>query len=94
MTTGDLTENSPRFQLQPFTNDQGDIEVLAFNIMGFRFVLLLEAQDFAKYPFLREAKYRPGRIVVSYPSSTNWLTMSWDDDEAHESLTVRWTGKS
>jgi len=84
MNTGDLTENHPRFQFQPLTNDQDDIEALALNILGVRFVLLLEPQDVGKYPFLREAKYRPGRIVISHPSSTNWITMSWDDGKAHE----------
>jgi hypothetical protein len=89
MNTGDLTENHPRFQLQPLTNDQDDIEALALNILGLRFVLLLETPDIGKYPFLREAKYRPGRIIISYPSATNWVTMSWDDGKAHEPLTVQ-----
>jgi hypothetical protein len=39
---------------------------------------------------LREAKYRPGRIIISYPTSTNWITMSWDDGKAHDHLTVQW----
>jgi hypothetical protein len=77
MNTGEMTQNHPGFQLQPFTNDQGEIEVLGFNILGFRFVLILEALDVAKYLFFREAKYRPGRIEISYPASTNWVTMSW-----------------
>jgi hypothetical protein len=89
MNTGEMTQNQPRFQLQPFTNDQGEIEVLGFNILGFRFVLILEALDVAKYPFLREAKYRPGRIEISYPASTNWVTMSWEDGKVHETLTVK-----
>ena len=45
MDAGDVTENNPRFQFQPLTNEHDDIEALAINIMGFRFVLLLEAQD-------------------------------------------------
>ena len=90
MNTGDVTENHSRFQLQPFTNDQGEIEVLALNILGLRFVLLLEPLDVGKYPFLREARYRPDRIEISYPSSTNWVTMSWEDGKAHaETLTVK-----
>jgi hypothetical protein len=89
MNTGDTTVNHPRFQFQPLTNDQGDIEAMALNILGLRFVLLLEPPDVDKYPFLREAKYRPGRIVISYSSSTNWLTMSWDDGKAHEPLMVQ-----
>ena len=90
MNTGDMTVNHPRFQLQPLTNDQDEIEALVLNILGLRFVLLLEVPDVDKYPFLREAKYRPGRIVISYPSCTNWVTMSWDDGTAHETLTVQW----
>jgi hypothetical protein len=90
MNTGELTENHPRFQLQPFTNHQGEIEILAINILGLRFVLMLEPTDIGKYPFLRDAKYRPGRIEISYPSSTNWVTMSWADGKAyHETLMVK-----
>jgi hypothetical protein len=89
MNTGDMTVNHPRFQLQPLTNDQDDIEALVLSILGLRFALLLETPDEGKYPFLREAKYRPGRIVISYPSSTKWVTMSWDDGTAHQHLTVQ-----
>jgi hypothetical protein len=90
MKTGELTENHSRFQLQPFTNDQGEIEVLALNILGLRFVLILEPLGIGKYPFLRDAKFRPGRIEISYPSATNWLTMSWADGKTHrENLTVK-----
>lgn len=90
MSAGDLTENTSRFQLQPLTNEHDDIEALAVNIMGFRFVLLLDAHDMTKYPFLRGAKYRPGRIQISYPTSTSWVTLSWEDRKAHETLTVQW----
>ncbi|MBI5323065.1 MAG: hypothetical protein HZB49_26855 [Bradyrhizobium sp.] len=89
MNTGDRTFNHTRFQLQPLTNAQEDIEALALNILGLGFVLLLEPLDESKYPFLRGARYRPGRIVISYPTSTNWLTMSWDDGRAHEPLTMQ-----
>jgi hypothetical protein len=90
MNAGDLTENTARFQFQPLTNEHDDIEALAFNIMGFRFVLLLDAHDLTKYPFLSGAKYRPGRIEISYPTSTSWVTLSWEDNKAHETLTVKW----
>lgn len=90
MKTGDLTENSARFQLRPLTNEHDDIEALVFNVMGFRFVLLLEALDIAKYPFLSGAKYRPNRIVISYPTSTSWVTLSWEDNNVHEQLSVQW----
>ena len=90
MSTGDLTESTLRFQLQPLTNEHDDIEALAINIIGFRFVLLLEACDLNKYPFLSGAKYRPGRIVISYPTSTSWVTLSWADNTVHEILTVQW----
>lgn len=89
MNTGDMTVNHTRFQFQPLTNDQDDIEALVVNILGLRFVLLLQPRDVEKYPFLRQARYRPGRIVISYPSSTNWVTMSWDDDKTHEPLKVQ-----
>ena len=90
MNVGDLTENSARFQIQPLTNERDDIEALAFNIMGFRFVLLLEGHDPTKHPFLTGAKYRPGRIEISHPTSTSWITLSWEDNMAHELLTVQW----
>jgi len=89
MNTGDRTLNPPRFQLQPLTNAEEDVEALALNILGLSFVLLLEPLDESKYPFLRGARYRPGRIVISYPASTNWLTLSWDDGRVHESLTMQ-----
>jgi len=89
MNPGDRTTNHPRFQLQPLTNGQEDIEALALNILGLSFVLLLEPLDEIKYPFLRGATFRPGRVVISYPSSTNWITMSWDDSKTHEVLTVQ-----
>ena len=93
MNTGDMTENMPRFQFQPLTNDDDEIEALAFNIMGFRFVLLFEAPDLGRYPFLRGARYRPSRFLIAYPASTNWLTLSWEDDKPHEALTVQWVRK-
>lgn len=90
MDTGDLTENTARFQFQPLTSSQDDIEALAINIMGFRFLLFLEAPERANNPLLREAKFRPGRIVISYPNSTSWVTLSWEDDRVHDPLTVQW----
>jgi len=45
--------------------------------------------DVDKYPFLRGAKYRPVRIIISYSTSTSWLTMSCEDGRAHEALTVQ-----
>jgi hypothetical protein len=89
MNTDDKTINRPRFQLQPLMNTQDDIQALALNILGLGFALLLEPPDESKYPFLKGARYRPGKIVISYPSSTNWLTLSWDDGKSHEALTVQ-----
>lgn len=90
MNTGDMTENTPRFQFQPFTDEHDDIDALAINIMGFCFVLLLETPDLSKYPFLTGARYRPSRFLISYPKSTNWVTLSWEDDKKHEELTLKW----
>ena len=89
MNTGDRTTNHSRFQLQPLTNAQDDIEAIGINILGLGFVLLLETPDESKFPNLRAARYRPERIVISYPSSTNWVTLSWDDGRAHDALTVQ-----
>ena len=38
MDAGEMTQNQPRFQLQPLTNAQGEIEVPGFNVLGLRFV--------------------------------------------------------
>lgn len=89
MNTGDRTLNHSRLQLQPLTNANDDIEALGLNILGLGFALLLEPPDESKFPNLRKASYRPSRIVISYPSSTNWVTLSWDDAKAHEALTVQ-----
>jgi hypothetical protein len=94
MNTGDTTEDTPRFQFQPFTNERDDIEALAVNILGLHFLLILEVPDLIKYPGLRNAKYRPGRIVISHPRSTNWVTLSWGDGKPHEALTVNWIAQT
>jgi hypothetical protein len=94
MNSGDLTENTARFQFQPFTNDQDEIEALGVNIMGFRFVLLFTAPDLNRYAFLHGSKSRPARFVISYPNSENWLTMSWDDCNTHDVMTLQWVRNS
>jgi hypothetical protein len=68
---------------------KGEIESLGIAILGLRFVLTLEPANLDKHPFLQGARYRPGRIEVSYPSSTNWITMSWDGKRERENLTVK-----
>lgn len=89
MTTGDLATNHSRFQFQPLTNARDEVEGMALNILGISFVLLLAPMDMEKYPFLRGAKYRPARIVISVPGkAAHWLTMSWDDEKRHEELTM------
>jgi hypothetical protein len=89
MNTGDTSINEPRFKLQPLTNDREEIEALELSILGLRFVLLLGSPDEGKHIFLRGAKYRPGRIVISSPKSNNWLTISWSDRKVHEPLTMQ-----
>jgi hypothetical protein len=42
MIPGALMENHNRFQLQPYTNQDGEISGLGVNIMGLSFVLMLE----------------------------------------------------
>jgi hypothetical protein len=89
MSTGDKTINRPRFQLQPLMNAEDDIEALALNILGLGFALFLEPPAESKYLSLQGARYRPSKIIISYPSSTNWLTLSWEDGKRHEALTVQ-----
>lgn len=94
MPTGTSTEDSARFQMQPLSDVKDEIVAMAVNVMGIRFVLLLEQFDAAKHVFLTGAKFRPARVVVSYPeTSTNWLTMSWEDGKHHEHLTLHWLRK-
>ncbi|SED40316.1 hypothetical protein SAMN05444161_3130 [Rhizobiales bacterium GAS191] len=83
MSAGDLTENHNRFQLQPYTNQHDEISGVGVNIMGLGFILMLGPLDLALNPQLNNAKYRPGQISVSYPSSTNWIAISWDDGRRH-----------
>jgi hypothetical protein len=65
-------------------NQNDEICGLGVNIMGLGFVLMLESLDFALNPHLKDAKYRPGQISVSYPSSTNLIAISWEDGRQHE----------
>ena len=56
----------------------------------FPLVLMLEPPDLAKNPQFRTTKYRPGSISISYPLSTNWIFICWDDGGPHrESLLVQ-----
>ena len=89
MHTGDLMVNHSRFQLLPWTNEQDEIVALQVSILGFIFVLLLEPLDIVKYPMLADAKYRPARITIAHPKSNSWLTLSWQEDQLHEALNVR-----
>ncbi len=89
MNTGDLTEKTVRFQFQPLIDENDNIDAVAINIMGFRFVLILSTNDVTRYPFLSEAKFRPGRIQISYPKSTSWLTLSWEGQPNYDVLSLR-----
>ena len=94
MNTGDLTENHNRFRIQPYTNDNDEISGLAIHIMGLVFVLMLEPPDLAKNPQFSTAKFRPGLISISYPSSANWIVVSWVDGKAHkDELALRFLRK-
>jgi hypothetical protein len=83
MNAGDLTENHNRFQLAPFTNMHGELGGLWANIMGLSFVLMLEPLDILENPQLKKAVFRPGQIRVTYPTSVNWIAVSWDDGRKH-----------
>jgi hypothetical protein len=89
MNAGDVTQNHSRFQLQPYMNRRDEINGLAVNIMGLVFVLMLEAPDLTAIPQLKGAQYRPGQISVSYPYSTNWIAISWDDGMQHKTLSLQ-----
>ncbi|SCB41132.1 hypothetical protein [Rhizobium lusitanum] len=92
MKTGDLAENHKRFQLQPLTNDRDEIEALQLNILGLSFILQLAPFDATKHAYLQGAQFRPGRILVCYPKSTNWLTLSWVDGHVHKEMTLHYQG--
>jgi hypothetical protein len=87
MNTGDVTENHNRFRLQPYTNQNDEISGLSVDIMGLVFVLMVEPPDPAAAS--QGAKYRPGQISISYPSSTNWIGISWADNRPHETLSLQ-----
>ena len=89
MNTGDLMVNHARFQLVPWMNEQDEIVALQVSILGFIFVLLLEPLDIVTYPMLVDAEYRPARITIAQPKSNSWLTLSWQDDQVHEALNVK-----
>jgi hypothetical protein len=83
MKTGEKTENHNRFQLQPYTNQNDEISGLAVNILGLTFILMLVTPDMATTIQLKGARYRPGKISISYPSSTNDIAISWVDSRSH-----------
>ncbi len=83
MNDGEMTQNHNRFQLAPFTNPQGELGGLGVNIMGLSFLLMLEPLDILVNPQLQKAVFRPGQIMITYPKSTNWIAISWDDGKQH-----------
>jgi hypothetical protein len=92
MRAGELVRNESNFRLRPLTNNQDEIEALEIGILGLAFVLLLVPFDAARHSILRDAKFRPGRIEVAYPQSTHWLTLSWEDERQHGTLTMQHRG--
>jgi hypothetical protein len=89
MSAGNVRKNHNRFQLQPYANAQGKISGLGVNIMGLGFILMLEPLDLGLNPHLLHAKYRPGEISISYPSSLNVIAISWNDGKRHASLSMQ-----
>lgn len=57
-------------------------------ILGFIFVLLWEPFDIVTYPMLADAKYRPARETIAHAKSNCWLTLSTQDGQVHEALSV------
>jgi hypothetical protein len=43
---------------------------------------MLEPLDISINPQLHKAVFRPGQIIT-YPRSTNWLVLSWEDGRTH-----------
>jgi hypothetical protein len=90
MTTGEVMKNHNRFQLQPYTNQSGEISGVAVSILGIIFVLMIETPDLAMTTQLKDKKYRPSQISVTYPASTNDIAISWADSRPHnDTLSVR-----
>lgn len=90
MPAGATTENKPRFQLQPLTNKQDEIVGLALNILGLHFVLILGGVAPSEVVDGRTAKYRPGKITITYPACVHDITLAWDDGLDHtETLTLQ-----
>lgn len=89
MYEGDLTQNHNRFQLAPYTNSQDELSGLGVSIMGLNFVLMLEPPNLSLSPHLQRAKFRPSQIMISFPSSKNWISISWIDEKRHADLSLK-----
>jgi len=95
MNAGDLTENHNRFQLAPFTNPRGELSGLSANIMGLDFVLMVEPPILSESLMLAKAEFRPSQIVVTYPTATNWIAISWDDGKLRtNTMSLKFSEKS
>ena len=86
MKEAEKTANHSRFQLQPYTNQSGELVGFGVNILGLAFVLVLEPLDLKGYPQLRNAKYRPGQISIAHPTSTSTIGISWEDGAQHHNV--------
>lgn len=82
MPFGETAEKRPQFQLQPLLNDKWEIIGLGLNVLGIRFVLLLDFNARALRNELRGAVYRPGGIKVINPGCVKHVTLSWLDPGA------------
>nr|WP_019862309.1 hypothetical protein [Mesorhizobium loti] len=89
MMTGQTAENHNRFQIQPYTNQSGEIVGLSASILGLAFVLMLQPPDLAEVPQLLTARFRPGQISVRYPAGTTLIDISWDDGRSHDPLSLQ-----
>jgi hypothetical protein len=51
---------------------------------------MLEPLDISMNPQLQKAVFRPGRIMITYPRSTNWIAISWEDGKKHtDTMTLK-----
>jgi hypothetical protein len=93
MSLGSRTENRNHFQLAPLYGLENDIIAgLSANILGLPFLMMIEPPDMEKSPSLKAAKFRPGCIMVTIGTVTNRIDISWDDDAAHETVSLSFAG--
>lgn len=76
MKPGDVATNNARFRLRPHSNAQGEVAMIAVEMMGLVCVLTLDPPDNIKP---EDGVYRPSELIIRHPRVTHFCLLSWDD---------------